>query len=351
MNCYIHVPFCRSKCAYCAFYSVPGAADELKKRYLERLIRELASCPETFDTVYIGGGTPTFLEEQDLERIFSVLRTAPGAEISMEANPETLTAEKAAMLANYVTRLSMGVQSFDEAKRRKLGRECSDEAIRRALEYSALFPHRNLDLMYAVPGDSMGGFAADLRLAVASGADHVSCYSLTPEEQTRFAGTVIDEDLSADLWKLAGDVLGERGILRYEVSNCARPGAECRHNESVWYGGLLRGFGPAAASYDGMKRYREVESVTGWLEGAPVEEDVLPPDARRREIFVTGLRTVAGWSRQAYLALPGALKSEWETFGRTLAEFPENLREVSPENLRLTEAGLLFWDSFAVELL
>ena len=350
MNCYIHVPFCRKKCAYCAFYSLADADEELKQHYLAKLLCELEACPDVFDTVYLGGGTPTLLAERDLEKIFSKLRTAPGAEITVEANPETLTPAKLAMLANYANRLSLGVQSFSEEKRRRLGRDCSDRAIRAALDFGG-FPHRNLDLMYAVPGDDAASFRRDLREAASSGVDHVSCYSLTPEEQTAFAGTVIDDDLSADLWKLAGDELARAGIFRYEVSNYARPGAECRHNASVWKGGLLRGFGPAAASFDGAQRYRQIESVTGWLEDAPPEVDAIAPDARRREIFAVGLRTVAGWQKAGFLALPGASPAEWETFARTLKKFPAELRELAPEKLRLTERGLLFWDTIAAEIL
>ena len=350
MNAYIHVPFCRNKCAYCAFYSLPGADRGVIERYLDKLTAELQASPHTYSTLYLGGGTPTLLEERDLERIFSVIRLTPDAEVSIEANPETLTPEKLKMLANYANRLSIGVQSFSENKRRKLGRDCSDQAIRNALDCTS-FPHRNLDLMYAVPGDTAVSFREDLQLAIASGVDHVSCYSLTPEEQTAFAGTVIDEEMSADLWKLAGDTLGEAGISRYEVSNYARPGAECRHNVNVWKGGILHGFGPAAASFDGAQRYSQTADVLGWLAGKQPEWDCIPADARRREIFAVNLRTVAGWSKSDFLALPGATEQEWQTFPNIIAPFGSNLCTLLPERIKLTEEGLLFWDSIASELL
>ena len=350
MNAYIHVPFCRKKCAYCAFYSLPAADRDMVERYLNKITAELRDCPHRFSTVYLGGGTPTLLEERDLERIFSILRTEPGAEISIEANPETLTPAKLAMLANYANRLSIGVQSFSEEKRRKLGRDCSDKAIRAALDCTA-FPHRNLDLMYAVPGDTADAFRQDLRLAITSGVDHISCYSLTPEEQTAFAGTVIDEDASADLWKLAGDTLGEAGIFRYEVSNYARPGAECRHNVNVWRGEKLLGFGPAAASFDGEQRYSQIASIPRWLAGDPPEWDRIPADARRREIFAVNLRTVAGWQKKEFLSLPGATETEWQNFLQILQTFPPSFTALAPEQIRLTESGLLFWDDIASELL
>ncbi len=351
MNAYIHVPFCRSKCAYCAFYSLPAECHgDLIRQYIAEITRQLQNCRETFDTLYLGGGTPTLLAERDLERIFSAVKLSPGAEVSIEANPETLTPEKLAMLSNYANRLSIGIQSFSEAKRRKLGRDCSDQAIRKALDCTA-FPRRNLDLMYAVPGDTPESFRQDLQMAIASGVDHVSCYSLTPEEQTAFAGIVIDEDMSADLWKLAGDTLGEAGIMRYEVSNYARPGAECRHNANVWKGGILLGFGPAAASFDGAQRYRQPEDVQAWLNGEPPEWDRIPADARRREIFAVNLRTAAGWSKADYLALPGAAEQEWQDFQNTMAPFGSHLCNISADEIKLTEDGLLFWDSIASELL
>ncbi len=350
MNAYIHVPFCRNKCAYCAFYSLPGADRDVVERYLDKLTAELQASPHIYSTVYLGGGTPTLLTERDLERIFSAVKTAPGAEISIEANPETLTPEKLKMLANYANRLSIGVQSFSAEKRKKLGRDCSDQAIRNALESSA-FPHRNLDLMYAVPGDTPSSFREDLRLAIASGVDHISCYSLTPEEQTALAGTVIDEEMSADLWKLAGETLGEAGICRYEVSNYARPGAECHHNTNVWKGGILHGFGPAAASFDGAQRYSQTADVQSWLAGAPPEWDRIPADARRREIFAVNLRTAAGWRKADFLTLPGAEEQEWQNFRNIMAPFGSALCTLAPEHIKLTEEGLLFWDSIASELL
>ena len=350
MNAYIHVPFCRKKCAYCAFYSLPAADGDLIQKYVAEIVRQLQACPATFSTLYLGGGTPTLLAEKDLERIFSAVRLAPGAEVSIEANPETLTPEKLAMLSNYANRLSIGVQSFSGNKRKKLGRDCSDKAIHAALDCPH-FPHRNLDLMYAVPGDTADSFREDLRLAVASGVDHISCYSLTPEEQTAFAGTVINEEMSADLWQLAGDTLGEAGILRYEISNYARPGAECRHNVNVWKGGILQGFGPAAASFDGHQRYRQQENVTSWLHGAPPEWDMIPEDARRREIFAVNLRTVAGWKKRDFLALPGAVEEEWQTFLQTLAPFSPLYCTIVSDEVKLTDRGLLFWDSIASELL
>lgn len=362
MNLYLHVPFCRNKCAYCAFYSEPGADVGRRHAYWRRLERDLAAADyggETVDTVYIGGGTPTLVEPEELDLLRELLARhvplAPGAEVSCEANPETLTPDKVARLRQFVTRLSIGIQSFDAAKRQILGRDCSDRAIATALELvqSAAFPHWNCDLIYAVPGESAANWRRDLELAVASGADHLSCYSLTPEEGTRLVrdGEVtVDDALSADLWELTGSILKDAGFRRYEVSNYARPGGECRHNRAVWRGGRLIGLGPAAAGFDGVRRMTQVPDLERWLGGAAPELDEIAPEARRREIFAVNLRTADGWRREEFLALPGATASEWAALLRQAANFP-GLLETTCERIVPTATGLLFWDEIATEFL
>ncbi len=359
---YIHVPFCRRKCGYCAFYSLPSR--EHAGTYLQKLIRQLNefTSPDEIDSVYLGGGTPTILRETELIQLFEAVRRQPlkpDAEITIEGNPETFTPEKMDIIRKNVTRISVGIQSFDAAVRETLGRECSDRAISNALQLvkERQFPHFNCDLMYAVPGQTGESWHKDLKLAADSGADHISCYSLTPEEGTllvRGGLTNIDEDMSAQMWHDAGDILGQYGFDRYEISNYAKPGAQCRHNTAVWQGSRLFGFGPAASSYDGAMRYTQQSDLHRWLNNASPETDYLPPEARRREIAVINLRTVSGWSKSKYLSLPGASEAEW----KNLLNEAEKLRQIRPEliyltpdELKLTESGLLFWDTIACELL
>ena len=365
LQVYIHVPFCRRKCAYCAFYSEPAAAPESVRLYLDKLERDLdaAAIHAPVESLYFGGGTPSLLTEPDLERLFELiirrLPLTPDAEISLEANPETLTRSKVRLIAEHVTRISLGIQTFDRELRSRLGRDCSDRAIAAALEWigDAGFPHWNCDFIYAIPGQTRAQWDEELRRAADCGADHLSLYALTPEEGTRLAADPalqIDDDLAADLWETAGEQLAARGIFRYEVSNYARPGGKCRHNRRVWQGGRLAGFGPAAASYDGVCRYQEPASLKRWLAGEPPTVDQLPPERRRREILVMNLRTVSGWQRKDYLALPGATAAEWDQIlaeARLQEERLPGLLEYDASHLCLTPRGLSFWDEVAVEWL
>lgn len=359
---YIHVPFCRKKCAYCAFYSEPSGARIAP--YLEKIERELNAFepPDEIDSVYFGGGTPTLLDAAALQRLFGAVRRLPlrsDAEISMEANPETLTAAKMETIRTLVNRLSIGIQSFDARTRQTLGRDCSDAAINDALRMarSLAFEHLNCDLIYAVPHQTEELWRSDLEQATEAGVDHISCYSLTPEEGTllvRNGLTGIDDDFSARMWHVTGDLLLQYGLERYEVSNYARPGSECLHNRAVWRGSRLYGFGPSAASYDGSMRYTQVADLPLWLAGAPLAEDRLPDKARRREIAVVQLRTTEGWTRERYLALPGATLAEWrELIAEAIALKPilPDVIHADDERLHLTNEGVLFWDAAASELL
>ena len=358
MQFYLHVPFCRNKCGYCAFYSIPNAPEEWRKRYLAKVTETLQTIhfPEEVESVYIGGGTPTLLQTSELQGLFEdLLHYLPlrsGAEWSIEANPETLDGEKLDCLRRYGNRISVGIQSFQPEKRRLLGRDCSCLAIENALEgiRSRGFPHFNCDLIYAIPGQTMDDFRSDLERAAATGADHISCYSLTPEEGTRLAGIGIDEETSAAMWQMAGKVLAEKGFRRYEISNYARPGGECYHNSAVWRGSLLRGIGPAAASYDGTDRTTECADLCQWLADTPPERDVLDRESRLREIFAVNLRTADGWRRSDFLALPGADEALWREL-TAMPLPPQWVKNGETEHFALTEEGMLFWDEAAMTFL
>ena len=362
MNCYIHLPFCRSKCGYCAFYSEVGVAAATVGAYLDKLERDLAEADLAgrCDTIYLGGGTPTLLSVAELERLFAIIaaRLAPaaGCEISIEANPETLDAEKVALLRERVTRISLGVQSFDAALRKRLGRNCSDEAIARALELirKADFPHWNIDLIYAIPGGNMETWRSDLRRAADAGVDHLSCYSLTPEEGSRLGPFLaVDDDLACEMYDAVPEVLAPYGIRRYEISNYAKAGAECRHNVGVWRGETLAGFGPSAAGFDGTDRRSEVSDLGAWLAGAPPELDRIPRNARLAEIFAVNLRTVAGWTPKLWAQVPRA--DSWErrfaVAEKSAENMPQRWWKISPECIKLSAEGLCFWNTVAEALL
>ena len=359
MNYYIHVPFCASKCGYCAFYSESAPGNEIQERYLNKLFSELESSGNKCATIYIGGGTPTLFNVSRLERFLDKVCIALGAdaetEISIESNPETLTPEKVAVLKRYVTRLSTGVQSFSAEFREILGRRCSDVQLERALGEvaSAGFRHWNCDLIYAIPGQQCADWEREFDRLEKYPVDHVSCYNLTWEEGARLSSRLFpDMEQVIELEEVTLRRLEKMGILQYEVSNYARPGGECRHNQNVWRGSLLKGYGPAAAGFDGIDRQSEVADLAGWLNGEAPERDHIEPSERLNEIFAVNLRTVAGWQMEDWQAVPHAdLWEERLKKARQCAAVYPGCFEITADAVKLTRKGLSFWDSIAEELL
>lgn len=360
MNCYIHIPFCASKCGYCAFYSEVCQNATLHTRFLEHLATQLYNVPaDRVDTVYVGGGTPTLLDDANLQRLIRLIKDnfnlAADAEISIEANPETLTAEKVALLRTFFTRISVGVQSFNAEFRHRIGRKCSDEALCQALDLirKAKFQHWNCDLIYSLPGQTVDDWQQDLTLAAECGADHISCYSLTPEENAALgAAFAVDDEREEKMFFLAEKILAKYGIYRYEISNYARSGCECRHNLNVWRGGLLRGFGPSAADFDGRTRHIECASLEKWLAGGAPEVDELAPAARCNEIFAVNLRTCAGWTPQLWEQVPqhDSWANRLKIAEKLQKTFPGALT-VTPERIKLSAQGLLYWNNIAEEII
>lgn len=361
MNYYIHTPFCRSKCGYCAFYSEPAPNRDQIRRWLDRLEKQIQpSAPGTVcESIYLGGGTPTLLAIEELERLLNLLERfapSPATEISIEANPETLDAEKVALLRSHVNRISLGVQSFQQTLRDTLGRNCTQSALEQAIDLiqAAQFPHWNIDLIYAIPGQTPDSWRAELRQAAALGCDHVSCYNLTPEEGARLSSQLIpDEDDALAMWNIAAEELAPNGIHRYEISNYARHGAECRHNQNVWCGGKLQSYGPSAAGFDGCNRLIEPASLNEWLAGIPPEIDTLSPRKRCSEIFAVNLRTTRGWTPALWSKVPAA--DAWEcrqqAIRRASQETSPDFFDISPERITLSAQGLLFWNTIAEALL
>ena len=361
MNLYVHVPFCRGKCAYCAFYSESRFDKSLWSRYLSELERRFAafSCDEPVKTLYIGGGTPTLPPVDCLKSFFALFRSsfpfAPDAEISIECNPETMSREKAELLAGFVNRVSMGAQSFSPVLLEAIGRTSKDPgqigAAFRMLR-SAGIRNIGLDLMYALPGEDMALLKRDLDSALELEPTHLSAYSLTLEEGTALAERkslqVPSDDLSAEMWEFIGSYTAEI-LPRYEISNYAKGDYECRHNQAVWHGERYFGFGPAACSFDGVRRWTEPASLNGWLAGVPAEEDLIPRETRLAEIFMMGLRTVRGWRIPEFEEVTG---NSLRCLERKIARLEENgllLRE--GDVIRATRNGLLFWNVIAEELL
>jgi len=264
---YVHIPFCARKCGYCDFYSVVGGEEaheefvSLLARETELLARELPAEAEALsDTVYLGGGTPTVLGAERLVRILTLLRErfplAEGAEISVEANPGTVSAEDLARLREGgFTRLSLGVQSFRRETLAALGRIHSVDEARTAYRDArkARFASVGIDLIFGNPGQAVGEWQEDLDLAVTFLPDHVSAYALSPEPGTPVHAAIArgetspppDDDV-ARMYEAARDTLAAAGYRHYEISNFARPGKECRHNGKYWRREGYRGLGPSA---------------------------------------------------------------------------------------------------------
>lgn len=360
---YIHVPFCTSKCDYCAFYSLPSPPQELINKYLEKLNLDFEKyapfCPAP-QSIFIGGGTPNSLNIKSLEKLLSSLDEyfdlKKVKEFSIECNPESLDAEKSSIIAAYANRVSMGVQSFSPQLRKTIGRAADPKSFYSALERLRNAGIKNIgtDLIYAIPGQTLEHWKNELSQAADSGVKHISAYALTLEEGSRLAAKrnleIPDDELSATMWEAAEKKLQSKGFRRYEISNYAMPGFECSHNTQIWFGDTYIGFGPAAASFDGSDRWTNPADIDKWLSDAAPDMDVIPREKRLREIFVMGLRLVNGWDIGKFRRLAGDELTE-----KIILECKdfssEGLLEISEENLRLSSRGLLLWNAIGSELL
>lgn len=370
---YIHIPFCRRQCLYCDFYSVEDL--ERIPAFVEGLAAEMAlyrSVGFRFDTLYFGGGTPSLLTPDQVARILETAHKtfdlSPDAEITLEANPGTATPDT---LAGYrsagVNRLNIGVQSFRDQHLKFLGRihsaASAEAAIRAARE--AGFDNLGLDLIYGLPGMSPEGWKADLERAADFGPAHLSCYLLTWEEGTPLHRSWREgrrrppaDALCADLFQLTGDVLADRGFIRYEVSNFARSASlQSRHNQKYWSLAPYLGLGPAAHSFDPLRsvrrwNHRRLERYLADLSaGRPpvADRETLDEEQRMMEIIYLGLRTAAGIDHLDFERRFGAEAGlRLERASEPLAA--EGLLEPTPRRRRPTRRGMRYADGMAARI-
>ena len=349
---YLHVPFCPTICPYCDFHVVrrgPG----LVERYLERLETEAAELfdrrPDPLATLYLGGGTPSYLRDHELARLFAVLpwRLARGAEVTLEANPGTLSPARLERLrALGVNRLSLGVQSFQDPVLARLGRAHKGQGALRAVQEALEAGFRvSVDLILGPPGQNV---KADLETAAALGVGHVSAYTLQIEPGTPFAlaGLEPDPDREAQAFAASRSLLGRAGLLRYEVSNYARPGEEARHNLAYWRMAEWGGLGPAASAHfytrtgPGVAEHRTNPPLPRWAAGEPPVRETISPLEHAKASLMMGLRLFEGIDLDET-----ARRSGLEGLERALASATEPLVERgllkhSGTRLRPTEAGL-----------
>ena len=307
---YIHIPFCKQKCGYCDFASFAGIENKVDI-YLSALEKEAAQYNRArFDTLYIGGGTPSLLSVKQLKKLFQILSQHFGAvadfsESTLEANPESLTAEKLNFLkAVGLKRLSIGLQSFDDGTLKRIGRIHNVDMFLRAYETARAvgFDNINVDLIAGLPEQSEAQFLSGLKKLIGLKPQHISVYALQVEEGTPFyrAGVVADEDLVRREWEQAYFLLSENGYMHYEISNFARPGFESKHNLNYWNNGEYIGLGSAAASYQRGTRRSNVPSVGEYIQRvqsgkSPMDfTEHLTGKAAAGEQIMLGLRKLEG---------------------------------------------------------
>jgi oxygen-independent coproporphyrinogen-3 oxidase len=361
---YVHVPFCKHRCGYCNFTLVAGR-DDLIDAYLEAIERELSwlDRPREVGTLFFGGGTPTHLPPEKLRRLIEiVLHWFPltaGYEFSVEANPADLDSEQIGVLHEQgVNRLSLGAQSFDMAKLRRLDRDHDAAGIARSVDLArTVMKSISLDLIFGVPGESLDLWEADLAAALKLRPDHISTYGLTYERGTTLwsswkKGQVrpLGEELERAMFERGIDVLTGDGFEHYEVSNFARPRHRCRHNEAYWSGDEYYAVGPGAARYVNGRREMNHRSTTTYINRvlagqSPVaDSEELSPEDRALELFVFGMRRLEGVDRTEFVT-----RTSFELdrlVGHELRRFiARGLLEDVGDRVRLTREGLFVSDS------
>ena len=395
---YVHVPFCAQKCAYCAFYS-EASSGELVNRYVAALVRELEMVADDLkpQTIFFGGGTPSLLNLRQWEKILrameklnllnggsvgttcwsseAALQRGPTKfEFTVECNPATVSSDKAKMLRDFgVNRISMGIQSLDEKLLDRLGRIHTREMAFKSFDIlrRAGFENLNLDLMFAIPTQTMEIWRATLAEAMAMQSEHLSSYEVIYEDDTPLFAQMkagefdVDENLAFEMFEELVSTAMRAGFNQYEVANFARhktlnsqpstlniPSLACKHNVNYWRGGSFYGLGPSATSYvRGVrtKNWANTQLYCEQLENgkrAIESTEELPPLRRAGETAAFGLRMNAGWPFGEFQRVTGFdLRREWSGEMSQLAG--RGWAEISPDNFRLTKTGLRFADSAA----
>lgn len=387
---YLHVPFCAQKCAYCAFYSEP-AGGELINRYVAALIREMELVADDLQprTVFFGGGTPSLLNLRQWNQVLEAmerLKLLGAEEFTVECNPATVSADKAKLLRDFgVNRISMGVQSLDEALLDRLGRVHSRAMVFKSFDIlrRAGFDNLNLDLMFAIPGQTLEVWRATLEEALALGSEHLSSYEVIYEDDTPLftqlqAGEFdIDEELACAMYDELVERAGIAGFQQYEIANFARdnpltrleatlsplcgeragvrgtiPAFACKHNINYWRGGSFYGLGPSATGYVRGVRTKNWSNTQLYCEQlekgkrAIESREELPPLKRAGETAAFGLRLVAGWPFEEFRRTTSFdLRQEWSADMTRLAD--RGWAEILPDGFHLTRQGLRFADAAA----
>lgn len=375
---YVHVPFCQQKCNYCDFYSQAGADARRMVDFTSALLAEAAlwkdyirRCSLPLESVFLGGGTPTSLPVDQMQRLLSGLSStfpiSPDAEWTIEANPATIDREYCQMmLANGANRLSLGAQSLVDEELHLLGRIHNAQEVRQTVKTAqdAGFRKLSIDLMYAVPGQTLESWRYSLTQALDMGIDHLSCYCLTLEERTPLwrqtqQGSVpaVDEQTQLSFMRFTRQFLEDHGLCPYEISNYARPGSECRHNINYWREENYLGLGPAAASHIQGRRWRSLPNTGAYTRNllehqrlSTVDDESLTSQQRAEELIMMMLRLRSGleWQRLVEVSADAGIVARMSravSHLRTLGLLSE-----SSHGIHLTEAGVFVADEVIREL-
>lgn len=368
---YIHIPFCKSRCIYCGFYSTTLL--DLRKKYINAVCREMELrknyIREPFSTIYLGGGTPSLLDEAELTQLFlyinNVYDVDRNAEITMECNPDDITPEFTNMLSRLpINRVSMGAQTFADSRLRLLHRRHNSDEVKHAVKLlrEAGIKNISIDLMFGFPDESLSQWKEDISAALALNVEHISAYSLMYEEDTPLwkmldTGKVkeIDEELSLTMFKELVCQLTDAGYEHYEISNFARPGYRSRHNSSYWHQVPYIGLGAAAHSFDLNSRQWNVADLKLYIEEInngiiPMEREELDNDTTFNDIITTALRTSDGIDLNAMETRLGK-RYRNTLISAACKHIEQGLLEIRHDRLRLTSEGIFISDMVMSDLM
>lgn len=369
---YIHVPFCKTRCIYCDFYSTTQSS--LQPNYVSALCKELVQRKEYLDsesveTIYFGGGTPSQLSYEELTAIFQTItenyRVTENAEVTMEANPDDLSSTYLSLLRKLpFNRISMGIQTFHDGTLKLLKRRHSALQALEAFKKSRVagFNNISIDLMYGLPGESIQTWKEDINKAISLSPEHISAYHLTYEQGTPIYNMLqqhkireVTEELSVTFFNILREELLKSGYEHYEISNFCRPGKESKHNTSYWKGVNYLGCGPSAHSFNGKSREWNVSSLNDYIKGIEkgerdFETEELNADTRYNELIITSLRTSKGICLDQITQIFGGAYTDYCLKMGTKYMEQESLI-IESGYLRLTEKGLFISDGIMSTLL
>ncbi|PKL18859.1 MAG: coproporphyrinogen III oxidase [Spirochaetae bacterium HGW-Spirochaetae-5] len=364
---YIHIPFCRNKCDYCSFYSIPvNNNSDIIESYVEKLLKEIDHISGIYgradaDTIYFGGGTPSILKPGQVDKIISRISKnfdlGSDPEITIEMNPHDLLREKLKGFTQAgVNRITLGVQSLNTEMRKNIGRR---GGVLTESDFELFFSHggfiRCLDIMAGLPGQSRSLLLNDLERVTSYKPEHISLYLLSVDEDTplgrRFNPDDNFDNLQADLWGDAMDFLSEKGYIHYEISNYALPGFESRHNSKYWDFTPFFGFGSGAHSFADGKRYSNKLQVSDYINNDEFLYDfeALTPESIIVEFFMTFLRRMKGFSSEEFISVTGVPIPD-SVIAILNAFIIEEMIEITDGRYHLSKKGLFYTDSIIYRL-